>query len=286
MARPEDSDRDRIRELMKGAKTVFVPTSPYLEPEDSPFSSPLTLVLKEYELIVASTLFKSLESACESIICEQRHRETASLVCIPSHRPEWALWVVGERKTGFSVLWAEAEGNIWLRRCLAKEPKPTSIRKSQSQLPTELGGAICDIWRKVLSETRHPEVRDGGWDGVMYHFGHWSVSTGTRMAGKTWSPPEKTFPGKLVSLSVALKDYALDKGESKRQIVQRIEDHLAWLQTNTPMPGERRFTVIELRKEPPNTPPTPCPWCGKPLRTKTARQCRFCGKDWHTTYSA
>jgi hypothetical protein len=26
---------------------------------------------------------------------------------------------------------------------------------------------------------------------------------------------------------------------------------------------------------------TLCPWCGKPLRTNEAKQCRFCGKDWH-----
>jgi hypothetical protein len=276
----DSSNKDRIRELLKRAKTVVFPTSPYLEPEDSPFSLPLILTVKEYELIVASTLLESLESDCESIMCDQRHRETASLVCIPSHRPEWALWVFGERKAEFWVLWAEAERNIWLRR-FADEPTPTSIRKHRSQLPTELGGAICDIWRKVLSQTRHSETRQGGCDGIMYHFAHWSVGTGTRMAGRTWSPPEETFPGKMVSLSKALKDYALDKGESNRQIVQRIEEHIAWFQTNTPMPGQRRFTMVELRKEPSQTPPTPCPWCGKPLRTERAKQCRFCGKDWH-----
>jgi hypothetical protein len=25
----------------------------------------------------------------------------------------------------------------------------------------------------------------------------------------------------------------------------------------------------------------PCPNCGMPLRTNKAKQCRFCGKDWH-----
>jgi Fe-S-cluster-containing dehydrogenase component len=26
---------------------------------------------------------------------------------------------------------------------------------------------------------------------------------------------------------------------------------------------------------------TPCPYCGKFLRTPRAKQCRFCGADWH-----
>lgn len=28
-------------------------------------------------------------------------------------------------------------------------------------------------------------------------------------------------------------------------------------------------------------PGPPCPYCGEPLRTSSARQCRFCGTDWH-----
>lgn len=27
--------------------------------------------------------------------------------------------------------------------------------------------------------------------------------------------------------------------------------------------------------------PTPCPYCGMPLRTSLAKQCRFCRRDWH-----
>jgi hypothetical protein len=30
-----------------------------------------------------------------------------------------------------------------------------------------------------------------------------------------------------------------------------------------------------------NPPTTPCPHCGQPLRTPQAKQCRFCGADWH-----
>jgi hypothetical protein len=26
---------------------------------------------------------------------------------------------------------------------------------------------------------------------------------------------------------------------------------------------------------------TPCPYCGQPLRTSLAKQCRFCRRDWH-----
>lgn len=44
--------------------------------------------------------------------------------------------------------------------------------------------------------------------------------------------------------------------------------------------------VLLLQKwekiSPSEGPPTaPCPYCGQPLRTSSAKQCRFCRRDWH-----
>lgn len=31
--------------------------------------------------------------------------------------------------------------------------------------------------------------------------------------------------------------------------------------------------------------PAPCPYCGEPLRTALAKQCRHCKRDWHDAYA-
>ena len=47
---------------------------------------------------------------------------------------------------------------------------------------------------------------------------------------------------------------------------------------------ELRKVLSRLRKEQdgqPWRPPGPCPFCGKLLRSGSAKQCFECGKDWH-----
>jgi hypothetical protein len=94
--------------MLKQPKGLGVEMSSNLELEDSPFSSPLGLEIRSYELSVASTLLKPIELHC----CARARDEVAALVCLPSFVPEWAVWIAGKRENGFSVLLSEAEDSI------------------------------------------------------------------------------------------------------------------------------------------------------------------------------
>ena len=45
--------------------------------------------------------------------------------------------------------------------------------------------------------------------------------------------------------------------------------------------GWAKIWAIHEGKPNPLDPVSPCPYCGEPLRTSSAKQCRFCRRDWH-----
>ena len=224
--REEASKKQSLRsQLLKYAKPLPRKASPYLEPEDSPFSPPPgRWGISSYELKVARTLLEPIELEARG----EEYQEIASLVCLPSFEREWAVWVAGERKTGFSALLTEAEKNIWYST-LTAEVAP--VRMYQCQLPTDRAGAICDIWKRILAQTRYPQESTLGFDGVDYHFGYWGKGS-PPLAGKIWSPEETTVPGKLADFGRTLRDYVKDTA-NQDVFLRAIEDHLEWFQTHS-----------------------------------------------------
>jgi hypothetical protein len=205
MAQREEASKRQslLSQLLKHAKPLPREASPYLEPEDSPFSPPPgRWGISAYELNVARTLLEPIEREARG----EKYKEIASLVCLPSFKPEWAVWVAGERKTGFSTLLTEAEKNSWYS-ALKAEAAP--VRMCQRQLPTDHAGAICDIWKGILAQTRYPQESAFGLDGVYYHFAYWAKGS-SLLAGKIWSPERTTVPGKLADLGQTLRDYVKD----------------------------------------------------------------------------
>src|SRR4051794_39765094 len=96
--RDEGSRLDSFKSLFKDEKRESLERSPYLEPEDSPFWPAKPARIKAFELTVVESLVGAATCESESLAPAWLREETASLVCIPAFSPEWALWVVGERK--------------------------------------------------------------------------------------------------------------------------------------------------------------------------------------------
>lgn len=232
-----DDDASNLYSIIASAKKSAkpVPRSPYLEPEDSPFT--FLPGLRVYEAMLTEILSAAADREAQSLMeWPWQREEKANLVCVPSFEPEWALSIVGERKAGFWVLFMEAQNSLWYSTNTwysatadPKIPSPPIVEIFRSKLVPALGGAVCDIWNRVLFQTRYPPEPLHGRDGTTYHFSY-SRKRGLAMAGKTWSPEEETVPGKLVGLSQALKCYAKDAA-NQDVFLKAVEDHLEWFRS-------------------------------------------------------
>lgn len=237
MRHGHDASYDWMRELLKNAQPV--PRSPYLEPETSPFLHGSGMRL--YEETLATTLLGATESEAQSLAPAWLREDKAILVCVPSFQPEWTLSVVGDREAGYWVLLVEAQTSLWYSTTLwystAGEPGipcPPSVNIYRSELAADLGGAVCDIWNRVLSQTRYAREPLHGCDGLTYHFAYsrMGIKGIPERSGKTWSPEKGSVPGKLVGLSHALGDYAKDS-PNRDVFLKVIQDHIEWFQIHS-----------------------------------------------------
>lgn len=182
-------------------------------PETSPFDC--VDVFGNYYRNVASAL---LEPG------KHNRRGLLSVVCLPSFEVEWAIRLLGSEKEGFSITRSVAETMIWSRQGLT----PVAVMQVESPLPAELAASVCEAWRNMLRLVRYPQSSAAGLDGVTYHFACFEPGMGW-MAGTTWSPEDRTAPGRLVALSQLLFQYVEQGAKERSRLAVEIRQAADWL---------------------------------------------------------
>jgi hypothetical protein len=187
-------------------------------PEESPFRPS---VLVQYHFLVAAMLAEPPTG---------RKVELASVICLPSFRPEWIVRILDKKNGRFAVLLTEAEEHIWGAYWHKRDPREIKVRRKQATLDPELARRLVDAWRRMLVGVRHRRQDRMGLDGVNYHFACLGFGCET-LSGRTWSPPPESPAGRLVALSESLREYAESKcsrlaeaGERIGREVARLED--------------------------------------------------------------
>jgi len=185
----------------------------HLEPEDSVYTRWYGHELDQYESIVVSKFKDSFD-----------HGYIARAIVIPSFEPEWAV-AIQQHEEKFSLLYLKPETHLWLYEVLRdyEAGRVTSrdldgndttqkemqelrerlivpldeVKVERCEFPVDAptGMRLLTLWKTALLQTRFPDKRRIGFDGVTYHFsGNFDQGA---MAGKIWRPAKDSPMGKL-----------------------------------------------------------------------------------------
>lgn len=178
----------------------------------SPFE--IVPVIASYHLSVSRSLIYGH-------MIHQKH--VATVVCLPSFSPEWAIRVCGAPESDYSVVLTETATSLW---CCAKPTEvPVTIR--ERPICPKIAHSIEVIWIALLRDVRQPDDLAFGLDGETYHFSFSAPFHGF-LAGMTWSPRSETPAGKLVTLTQALRDYVQADSQSSDGHTGLICELIEW----------------------------------------------------------
>ena len=140
---------------------------------------------------------------------------------LPSNMNEYVIGIDDEEEP-CRVVFGRAEYTIWvyesrkqtpelyaLTSDFPEDPRSVAVEVSSQPVPADQCERIRGAWTAVLLRTRYPDPDEArlGLDGVSFRFSVWQRGLGM-LSGKTWSPERQTVPGKLVALSLAMRNYA------------------------------------------------------------------------------
>jgi hypothetical protein len=184
----------------------------FLEPEDGLFT-------RKRELAYYDQLY-------DALIKSNTTFAVARTVCIPSFSAEWTVTVEGRVDSTFVVIATTPQAQLGAGLLLDPKVKLARLKKTkvlvfQRDISSEDAKAIQDIFLSMTSEARYADSNWIVFDGETYHFSLSKAGVGLR-CGRITSPKDGTPPGRLVSLSKTLFDYAKAGNVDKNAVLEQL----------------------------------------------------------------
>jgi hypothetical protein len=223
------------RELQRYSSKIYAahgtPLTDHLLPEDSPFHH--WDIRGDYHLSVSRRLLPEIE----------RRPVIATVVCLPSFDPEWALRIHGSEHLGFALTLTLANTQIY---CTGQDAD-VDVSTHNAELSNALARHLLDIWCNMLRDAKYRASATAGLDGVAYHFLCHKTMLGY-LCGQTWSPDPETTAGHFVSLAHSLHDFVLADTSNRAQIESQLESEMEWFRDIPIRPPLRENATTTLQK--------------------------------------
>jgi hypothetical protein len=201
-----------------------------LEPERGSVNEPVPLASLAHYLELHKTLLRDAAFHYRArVVCEPfGPRWVVTLICEDRERPAYFVEYAGfeDRKDG-----------------------GYRIRKARASLDREAAEAVQEVWLRMLRAVRYPDVPRNGADGVTYHFSRFvplglddPLAPGGWEAGQIWTPDPTSTTGRLASIGVAMRDFAMAPPEKRTGLRGRILKQAVALKSDLdkrPKPAEK-----------------------------------------------